>query len=147
MTPYDKIYSRFLRKITDFRMSELFQTTPSVADDRLLGWMESAIVKFQRSKIDLSNRDDTLSQFNNTVPDYEQEIICLLMLVEWFYPEVNDILDMKRVLSDTDFRLHAADRHLSAKQSLLSRFQEDTSYMITNYTYDKALIDGFANLG
>jgi len=147
LTLYNEVYKRFLRKVTDFRISELFVNSPSDADDRLQGWLESAIIKFQRCKTNLSDRNDTSKQFNNTLSDYEKEILSVLMLVEWIEPEVNHILDMTRELSDTDFKIHSAKDNLEAKKKLLIKHQEDADRLIIAYGFDVSLLSGLQDLG
>ena len=135
-TPFSDIYERFLRKITDYRLAELIQNDFNAADNRMYGWLESAIPKFSKCNTDLSDRDETNKQFNNDLTDYEEEILSLLMVVEWLEPEVKSIMDMKNLLYNNDFKTYSTANLLKEKKDLLESAIERSDKMIVQYTFD-----------
>jgi SepF-like predicted cell division protein (DUF552 family) len=139
MTPYSNIYNRFLRKISDYRL-----TDQTFAETNMLGWLQSAIVKFTKCRTNLSDRDDTLQQFNQTLSEYEEEILASLMVIEWFTPEVNDVLAMKNLLSDTDFKIYSTANLLKQKQDLLEEMIKQVNSLMVNYWYDTIDISDFS---
>ena len=142
MTPFSKIYSRFLRKIIDLKLANLIISIPTMADDRLFGWMESAITKFDECEVDLQDMDLKLQQFNVIVNPKAQEIIAIKMLVEWFEPMINDVLAMQNSLSDADYKQYSAANLLSSKQSRLNQMIEISDNLINNYSYTPNNIKG-----
>ena len=83
MTSYEKIYDRFLQKITDYKMLDLMDTE---IRQECAKWLSSAIAKFRRCKNDLSQRDDELETFTVELLDVEIEILSTLMVSEWLAP-------------------------------------------------------------
>ena len=60
-TPYEKVYDRFLNRITDFNLAELDNHT---LDQMLKGWLHSAIVN-TRTSSNLVLRNDDEEIFEN----------------------------------------------------------------------------------
>ena len=89
MTSYEKIYDRFLQKITDYKMLDLSDTE---IRQECVKWLSSAIAKFRRCKNDLSQRDDELETFTVELLDVEIEILSTLMVSEWLAPQLNSVL-------------------------------------------------------
>lgn len=89
MTSYEKIYDRFLQKITDYKMLDLSDTE---IRQECVKWLSSAIAKFRRCKNDLSQRDNELETFTIDLLDIEIEILATLMVSEWLSPQLNSVL-------------------------------------------------------
>ena len=65
-TPYEKIYNRFLQKITDFNLAEVDDYS---FDEMLQGWLNSSIVRIRKCQHDLSKRDDELQEFEEDLSE------------------------------------------------------------------------------
>lgn len=89
MTPYSKIYKKFLNKISDVKLLEL---TDEDIQDMLHEWFTSAVAKFRKCKNNLSDRDEILERFNVDLLDIEIEILAILMVREWLEPQLNSTL-------------------------------------------------------
>ena len=89
MTSYETIYNRFAQKITDFKLLEL---SDNDVHDMLHSWLMSAVAKFRRCNADLSQRDEEIECFTETLSDLEIEILSILMVSEWLEPQVNSVL-------------------------------------------------------
>lgn len=132
-TPFSNIYTRFLRKITDYKLSNIMVTSPIIGDSRLYGWLDSATTKFDECKSDLSDINVVLKQFNSTLLVKEEEILAHKMLIEWFEPEVNNILAMESLLSDSDFKQYSPANLLSEKQDRLNNIIKVSDRLVSEY--------------
>lgn len=133
MTSYSNIYSVFLQKIYDISLANDLIVNTIVAESQMESWMLSSIVRFDRCKQDLSNRDKILKQFNITLNDTEIEILSLFMVVEWLRPMVNNILNLKPLLNDNEFKGFSNANFLDKKQQLLQGNESDAYGMMGRY--------------
>ena len=58
------------------------------------------------------------------------------MVVEWLTKEVNDILNMKNFLQDTDFKTFSSAQNLKEKRELLTTMKEMVDKQIVQYSYN-----------
>ena len=73
-TPYEKLYNRALRYITD---PTLVQLPEEDMEDMLYGWLMDAIAEPVIGEYDFSDRDDELKQFNFDISNTDQKIIAI----------------------------------------------------------------------
>lgn len=133
MTPYSKIYNRFLTKIVDLDLINLSQ---EVAEETMHEYMLSSCDNFTQCKQDLSQRDDTAKQFLIELTGFEINIIATGMLYEWIQPHINNILSVKQYLSGPDFKTYSQANHLKELQSLRDSYEERMERLMTRYGYD-----------
>ena len=76
-TPYEKIYNRFLQKITDFNLVEV--DTDSFGG-MMNGWLNSAAIRVRKCQHDLSKRDDEVQEFEEDLSDLEVELLACGMV-------------------------------------------------------------------
>lgn len=84
-TPYEKVYSRFLSRTTDFNLAEMDDYT---LHEILKGWLYSAIVK-TRTSSDLSVRDEENEVFENDLTDLDVELLAMGMTISWLDQTLN----------------------------------------------------------
>lgn len=93
MTEYQKVFNRFLRKVTDFA---LYGMPYNEREEQLAGYMESAIsvinLKGYQMGHDLNKRDDDFQEFVEDLSDGIQEVIALFMCVAWYEPKIQTFL-------------------------------------------------------
>ena len=135
-TPYSDIYSLFLSGIKDYLIDRIFLQSPEDAEEYMKPFLIRGLVNFKGCKKDLEDRDDELQVFNSALTTAEKVILSNLMLVEWLTKEVNDILQMKLHLTDTDFRMHSSAQNLKEKSSHLETTREVVNKQITQYGYN-----------
>jgi hypothetical protein len=99
-TPYSDIYDIYSGMYSDF---EFLLLTPETQENILEGWLISAVGEFDKCKQDLSNRDETLKQFNVDLTDSEIKILAKYMLCEWLSPKLYTVENLKNHLSTKDF--------------------------------------------
>jgi hypothetical protein len=135
-TPFSNIYTRFLRKITDYKLADLIINDSTTAENRLYGWLESSIPKFSKCINDLSDRDAANKVFNTDLSDLESEILSNLMVAEWLEPEVKNIMDMQNVLFNDDWKTYSTANLLKEKKELLQDAIERSDKLIVDYTFE-----------
>lgn len=84
-TPYEKVYDRFLNRITDFNLCSLDDYT---SHSMLKSWLNSAIVNV-RTSTDLSARDDEIEVFANDLLDRDVELLAMGMTMAWLDQYLN----------------------------------------------------------
>jgi hypothetical protein len=135
-TPYSDIFELFLAGMQDYKIDRLYQSaTPSLAEDYMKPFLIRGLVNFEKCTKDLSDRNDTTMIFNIVLNDKEKVILSNLMIVEWLRKEVNDILQMKLFLNDTDFKIHSAANNLKEKREHLNSLREEVDKQMTSYSY------------
>ena len=85
-TPYEKIYNRFLNRITDFNLVELDEK--NALKEMLKSWLDSAIVNTRTSSV-LSARDDENAVFENDLTDLDIELLSMGMTMAWLDQTLN----------------------------------------------------------
>lgn len=130
MTSYETIYEKFLQKITDYKILEL---SDEDVMNMLHGWMTSSIAKFRTCSADLSNRDDILMQFNETLTDLEIEILSILMVSEWLSPQLNSVLLTKQMITGNDLKFYSQSAHLKELIELKSNSDKEARLLINRY--------------
>ena len=78
-TPYDKVYSRFLSRVTDFGLADLDDHT---LNEMMKDWLDSAIIR-TRTSSDLSARDDEVEEFENDLSGQDIELLAMGMVLAW----------------------------------------------------------------
>jgi len=136
-TNYSEVNEVFLQKITDFYLANLLSSTPTIAENRMLGWMKSSIAMFDRCKANLYDRNDVTKNFNIDLTDKEIEILSFFMCYHWALPVIQNLLHLKHQLGDTAFKLSGTQaNHLKALQEFRKICLDDAQYWMMQYTYD-----------
>lgn len=133
-TPYDKIYRRFLKKISDHDILMFDQYTQyQILLDLLLG----ACATFDRiCKSDLEDRDDVILEFNGDLSSIEQEILATGMLCNWLEPKVNDTSKIAQFINTKDYYASSSPANLLAQaRGILETNERKYRYLITQYSY------------
>lgn len=142
-TDVTKVYSRFLQKISDFKILE----NPSYVPNLLLGFYLSATSNFIQCEKDLStvllNEDDTDSPLliAGDISNQEIEIISLLMVIEYLRPAIVSDETIKQALSDSDFKASSQANHINQLKDLQRYLVKEVNVKINNYTYQGAIYD------
>lgn len=139
-TPYRIIHDRAIAKLSDYDILEFDESTRyQILNEYLL----SAQIEFQRlCKIDLTDKDEKLAQYNQ---DLTEEIIEILATGEAFYwlsPRVLNTENLHNVLNTKDFSMYSPANLLKELQALRDVFWKDYKRKMFEYTYRTANIAG-----
>lgn len=136
-TPYDNIHNRMIRKVSDRDLLTLLQADAEYLDD----FLKSALVKFRTNNVVLSDRDEGLRQFNETLSEIEEEILALFEIIEWLTPQVYSIDILKQNMSTKDYKLASQANHLEKIQSLYNDAQVTAERLRIDYNFRTTSLD------
>lgn len=137
MTPtsYEEIYDLFLNKIHDYYIKNQIETNIEFAKDIMLGYLRSSIPKFSYCDLDLSDRNDTLNQFNIHLSDIEKEILSILMVVEYLSPKMLREEFLQDRLGSKDYNSHSPANQLKQLQELKKNVISEANLLMNEYYY------------
>lgn len=138
-TSYEKVFERFLPKITNYSYLNL---SDQEINDNLETFLKSSIIKFRYCD-KLNDRDEALKQFNKDLTEEEQEILSVLMCVEYLTPKLltDDLL--KQSLNSKDYSLYSQANHVKEIRGLRDKYQQESNSLMILYTFTKDKMDGF----
>ena len=132
-TTYRELADAVFNKIKDLDFTFMSE---DVAYEIVIGYMKSAIVKFENCKQDLSNRDDSLEEFNFCLADDTFIILVNYMVIEWL--NANFILTssaLKARLSSSNFHSLNLHNQLGKALELRSILKSENDQLAINRSY------------
>lgn len=137
-TKYTDVFELVLALMASYEIDGVYETTGEEGiTNFFIPYLKiaSGELEISGSDIDLSNRDDSLQEFNTTLSDGQQLIVAKLVFAGYFSKVTHDILQMKLHLQDGDFKTHAEKNNLEGKQNALYSLKEEINYNIKNLGY------------
>ena len=131
-TPYDKIYSRFFQKVTDFNLAEIDDAS---LDEMLQGWLNSAVIRVRKCQHDLSKRDDELQEFEEDLSDLEIELLALGMVDAWVTPMLNSTELTLQFIGGKEEKYYSQSQMLSELRNLKKENSLEMNRLHNYYTY------------
>jgi hypothetical protein len=134
-TPFTQVYNRFLGKITDDMYMEL---TPEDTVRDLRNLLIDAIPGFEFPRIDLTaysidltseNVLEDTSSFDAQLSSEEENILAILMMINWVQRQVTSIENTRMKFSGSDFKFTSQANHLSKLLNLLGETQRQSHHM------------------
>ncbi|MCD8377883.1 MAG: hypothetical protein LUB59_03750 [Candidatus Gastranaerophilales bacterium] len=117
-TPYTTVYNRFLQKCTDFNLAE---TDDNALNEMLFSWMQSAIVNTRPCQHDLSDRDDEIMEFTDTLSDLEIEILAMGMVDAWLDQYLNSTENVLQFIGGKEEKLRRLVRCIRKRCNVFLR--------------------------
>lgn len=134
-TPYSDVINVFLSKITDYDLPK-FTDTQKV--EIVTGYLLSACRKFYtKCVVDLTDRDNTLLQFNQTLEDEIIDILVELMIVEWLTPKMLSSENLKSNLAPSDYKILNTVSLTSIRETY-ELCKKNAKSLINNYSFSHA---------
>lgn len=139
-TPYEKVYGRFLNKVTDFNLAEVDDYS---FDKMMNDWLDSAIIRVRKCEHDLSKRDDEAQEFEEDLSDLEIELLACGMVDSWLTPILNSTELTLQFLGGKEEQFYSQANHISElramkEQNLLemNRLHNYNTYINNSYFND-----------
>lgn len=129
MTSYEKVYSRFLNRTTDFNLAELDDYT---LNNMLNSWLHSAIVK-TRTSSDLSVRDEENEVFENDLSDLDIELLAMGMTLAWLDQTLNSTELTLQFIGGKEEKYYSQANHIAELRALRADTLREMQQL---YTYD-----------
>jgi hypothetical protein len=143
-TSLREVYDLFTQLVTDYRLTDLFETSEDDFDTYLEAWLIYAITDFSMCDQSL-DYDATSKEFTVTLTARNKVILARLMAKYWLKRLVNDITQMNLHITDRDFRMASEAQNLKQKREYLILVEEELSQLINNYQYSNVEWDEWYN--
>ena len=131
-TPYEKVYNRFLNRITDFNLVEVDDYS---FDEMMNGWLNSAVIRVRKCQHDLSKRDDELQEFEEDLSDLEIELLALGMVDAWVSPMLNSTELTLQFVGGKEEKYYSQSQMLSELRNLKKENSLEMNRLHNYYTY------------
>lgn len=137
-TPYSDVFARAIFRFADYQfLKQDIETREGVLEKYLM----SAKTEFKRlCKIDLSDVDEELKQFNQDLDDEVIEILSLGIAYYWIsYKALNSEL-LKNVLNSKDYYYYSPANLLKEVQTLRKTVRDEFYSRMRQYSYNNNTI-------
>lgn len=131
-TSYEKVYERFLSKITDFNVIEMDDYS---FDKMMQDWLNSSIVRTRKCDHDLSLRDDDMQEFSEDLSDLEIELLALGMVDAWVTPMLNSTELTLQFLGGKEEKFYSQSQQLAELRNLKKENSLEMNRLHNYYTY------------
>lgn len=131
-TPYEKVYNRFLQKISDFNLAEVDDYS---FDEMMNGWLNSAVIRVRKCQHDLSKRDDELQEFEEDLSDLEIELLALGMVDAWVSPMLNSTELTLQFIGGKEEKYYSQSQMLAELRNLKKENSLEMNRLHNYYTY------------
>ena len=131
-TPYEKIYNRFLQKISDFNLAEVDDYS---FDEMMNSWLNSAVIRVRKCQHDLSKRDDELQEFEEDLSDLEIELLALGMVDAWVTPMLNSTELTLQFIGGKEEKYYSQSQMLAELRNLKKENSLEMNRLHNYYTY------------
>ena len=131
-TPYEKVYNRFLQKISDFNLAEVDDYS---FDEMISGWLNSAVIRVRKCQHDLSKRDDELQEFEEDLSDLEIELLALGMVDAWVSPMLNSTELTLQFIGGKEEKYYSQSQMLAELRNLKKENSLEMNRLHNYYTY------------
>lgn len=143
-TSLNEVYDYFMMTVTDYRLTDLFNTSEPDFENYLQAWLENAITDFNECDQDL-NFNDTTKEFPVVLSRENKTILATLMMKYWLQKSVNDVTQFNLHVTDRDFKIASKSQNLREKANYLNIIKEACSQKLIDYGYRKTNWDNWLN--
>lgn len=133
-TPFSDVYEKFSVIFQDKVLAGLTQTTLEEIFELYLSSSKS--IYFKESRVDLTNVDTVLKQFNVELDSEEQWILAYGMRAVWVDYQVAHEDKLKNQLSDRDYQTYSPANLLDKLNDVKTNALNELSNMRVRYDYD-----------
>jgi len=142
---YDKIYSRFLNKVSDYEFANFDE--PDMTQ-RMLEWLQSALSQPYIYRIFTEfNADDEVAKMEYTIinpendyidKNFVEELLSYQLVVEWLTPKVNTTSQLNQMITNSkESKFYSQKEMLSEKRNLLAESENQVRSMLRDRGYIK----------
>ena len=134
MTPYSKIYDRFLSSITDYDLAYLPNDD---MENMVHGWLLRAIADFYNCKVDLDDRDDEIRCFNVDLSNWEIDVLAKFMVAAWLNDQIASVNLTLQMFGGKEEKYYSQAQHLSSLVALRDNIRTEARKMSRDRSYVK----------
>lgn len=142
-TTYRELADVVFSKIKDYSFCEMSE---DIAYEIVIGYMQSAIVRFENCKQDLFDRDDVLQEFNFSLSDQTMVILSNYMVIEWLDANyIKTSAALKARLTSSDFKSLGLNLQLGKAMELHDMLKSENDQLAINLSYKNSKLFDIAN--
>ena len=131
-TTYKELYESVYSKIKDYDFVQMLEED---ADEILHDYIRPAIVAFECCNQDLSDRDETLGQFNFNLSDVNFEILSNFMVITYLDSTfIRNSLMLQAHMSTTDFHKYDNSNVLGKAIEVRDMYKKENKQWMINYS-------------
>jgi len=135
-TSLSEVYDLFMQTVTDYKLIELFNSSPEDFENYLEAWLIYAIRDFGVCDQVLTY-DSTSKTFTLDLTLENKAMLATLMMKYWLQKTVNDITQFNLHITDRDFKMASEAQNLREKATYLNIVKEDCSQLLQDYGYKR----------
>ncbi len=133
-TSYEQIFDLALVSIEDYKLNQLYTTSPEDFLEVMKGFMLRAVPNFDNCVKNLSDRDDDSNLFNISLSDVEKDIIADWMVIVWLDKEINDAKQITGMLQNkNEAHRYSEAQNLTSKTARRTQLHEGVRNKMTRY--------------
>lgn len=139
---YEKIFSMFLSKITDYSFLEYDE---SFITEQMVSWLHSSVsaprLRAKFSNLILNDNEAIISFVlknptdEQSDVDFVTDVLARSMVITWLEPQVKNVLLTKQLLSGGDEKFYAQANHISQLEQMLSLAKIELKNILRDYGY------------
>ncbi len=131
MTSYEKVYKRFLNRVTDFNLADLDDHT---LNEMMKDWLDSAIIR-TRTSSNLFARDDEGEFFENDLTDQDVELLAMGMILAWLDQRIQSTEYTSLFIGGKEQKVFAPSTQLSELRKLRADILREMQQIYCYSTY------------
>lgn len=133
-TPFSDIIDASTIKFKDFRYDKLKIDKIEQWNIRMEGFLMAGLPLFRNCKKSLSDRDDILGQFNETLNYDEIDILSDCIVIKWMERDLKDTLKTNSLLQEKNSTKRVNEpAMISAQRLLISQSMEELNRKMSDY--------------
>jgi len=132
-TTFDDIHDLTLLVVQDFKLDELYTSSPTNFNTTMDGILIRSIPEFTNCQQDLDDYTLSTRTFNIVLTSTEKSILSKLQVITWLDSKILDVKQLQNHLNDTDFKTFSASQNLKAKMDAREILFEKVSQSMTDY--------------
>ena len=140
-TPYSDVINASTVKFQDYKLDKKKIEDEANWTLRMEAFLFTGIPLFRKCRKSLSDRDDILSQFNETLDYDEIDILSDCIVIKWMERNSNDASDLESMIQDKNSAKRVNEPAMvSAKRLLISQKMEELDRKISDYAFSDYLV-------
>lgn len=137
-TKYSEVFELVLALLNSYKIDDIYiKNGESGLTTFFMPYLKVASGELENvgSDIDISDRSDSIYEFNSQLTDGKQLIIAKYIMIGYLSKETHDIMQMQLHLQDGDFKTYAEKNNLDGKLNALYMLKEEVGYDVKRSGY------------
>jgi len=139
-TPYSDVINASTIKFQDYKLDKRKEENEANWTLRMEAFLLNGLPLFRNCKKSLSDRDEVLAQFNETLNYDEIDILSDCIVIKWMERDLNNTLKLNSMIQDKNAAKRVNEpAMISAERLLISQKMEELNRKISDYGFSDYL--------